>query len=355
MLKNKNMQNEIQDLMQIAVERKASDLHVMAQSIPSIRIAGELQFLKDREVTSVEKCQEMIFSLFNEEQKELLINNKEIDFSIQFTDFFRFRVNAYFQQGRLSASFRIIPKKIKTIDELKLPSVCHDFAKLKQGFILVVGPTGHGKSTSIAAVIDEISKTRPCHIVTIEDPIEFVFESNISLISQRELHNDTHSWSNALRAVLREDPDVVLIGEMRDYETIAAALTIAETGHLVFSTLHTNSASQSVDRIVDSFPEGAKNLVRSQLATCLEAIISQRLVPSVLGGRYLAYELMLTNGAIRNAIREGKVQMIDNIIQTSASLGMNSLETSLKNLVRLGAISTETAMLYALHPEEISK
>jgi len=217
----------------------------------------------------------------------------------------------------------------------------------------VTGPTGHGKSTTLAAIVDEILRTRAVNVVTIEDPIEFVFKNSRSLISQRELAYDTHSWAAALRSALREDPDVVLIGEMRDYDTIAAALTIAETGHLVFSTLHTNSASQTVDRIIDAFPEESKNQIRIQLSTCLEAVFSQRLVPMTAGGRIVSYEIMVATSAVRTAIREGKTHMVDNIIQTSGSLGMSSLETSLVRLVNDGKITMETAKMYALHPEEV--
>lgn len=345
----------IQELLEITLREKASDLHLVRGFLPCLRIEGVLRFLKEESVLTEEDCERLVFSLLTGEQKELLLNNKELDFSLELTDRCRFRGNAYYQLGAMAASFRIIPKEIKSIDELGLPSICHEFTKLKQGFILVVGPTGHGKSTSLAAMIKEIINNRPCHVVTIEDPVEFVFESKMALVSQREIHQDTHSWANALRSVLREDPNVVLIGEMRDYETIAAALSIAETGHLVFSTLHTNSASQSIDRIIDSFPEGSKNLVRSQLSTSLEAVLSQRLVPMISGGLTLACEVMIASSAIRNSIREGKVPMLDNIIQTSASMGMNTLESHLEKLWQAGKISIETAKLYALRPEEISR
>lgn len=346
---------EIQNLLQTLIERKGSDLHLNVGSPPCIRVYGELVYMADRGVLTEKDCEELIFSILSPEQKELLINNKEIDFSFELAQEGRFRVNAYHQKGTLAASFRFIPLHIKTIEDLTLPKICYEFAKLRQGFVLISGPTGHGKSTTLAAIISEILKTRNCNIVTVEDPIEFVFTSKKSLVSQRELHQDTHSWTASLRSVLREDPDVVLIGEMRDYDTISAALTIAETGHLVFSTLHTNSASQTVDRIIDAFPEESKNQVRIQLSTCLEAVLSQRLVPMITGGRTLAYEVMVATPSVKTVIREGKTHMLDNIIQTSGSLGMTTLESSLVKLINEGRITVETARLFALRPEEISR
>lgn len=347
---------EIQKLLEMVVDKGASDLHLLADFPPCLRIHGELFFLKELGILTSEDVQNLLFSILTENQKELLQNNREIDFSFEIKNRGRFRANIYYQKGTLAGAFRFIPLEIKTIDELGLPKICHEFTKLKQGFILVTGPTGHGKSTTLAAIINEILQTRSCNVITIEDPIEFVFRGGpTSLVSQRELSLDTYSWNASLRSVLREDPDVVLIGEMRDYETIAAALTIAETGHLVFSTLHTNSASQTIDRIVDAFPEEAKDQVRIQLSTCLEAVFSQRLVPTLIGGRELAYEVMIGSSAVKTAIREGKSHMLDNIIQTSGSLGMSTLETSLAKLVKEGRISLDTARLFALRPEEVSR
>jgi twitching motility protein PilT len=239
--------------------------------------------------------------------------------------------------------------------ELGLPKICHDVANLKQGFVLVTGPTGQGKSTTLAAILEEINQTRRVHVVTIEDPIEYVYSSAKAIVSQREVHNDTHSWDIALRSVLREDPDVVLIGEMRDFETIAAALTIAETGHLVFATLHTNSAAQTIDRIVDVFPENQQPQVRLQLSNNLEAVLSQRLVPLNTGGRTVAYEIMLGTSAVKTAIREGRTHMIDNIIMTSAEYGMTTLENVLAGLVKSGKITYETAQAYAARPADITR
>jgi len=345
----------IEKLLQIVIERNASDLHLVVDTPPSVRIHGELQFLNEFGILKKEKCRELIMEILTKDQSELFLSNKEIDFSFELSDMARFRINAYFQKGSPSASFRLIPLKIRPIDDLGLPKICHDFAKLRQGFVLIAGPTGHGKSTTLAGIIDEINNERPSNIVTIEDPIEFVFNSKKSLVSQREMHLDTISWQRALRSCLREDPDVVLIGEMRDFDTISSALTIAETGHLVFSTLHTNSCSQTVDRIIDAFPEDSKNQVRIQLSTCLEAVFSQRLVPSINGGRVVAYEIMIASPAIKTAIREGKTHMIDNIIQTSGSLGMVSLESTLAKLVSENKITLDLARLYATKPDEVSR
>ncbi len=344
----------IQELLEIALTRNASDLHLVVGFPPCLRFNGELEFLREEELLTERDNENLTYPLLNEEQKELLLNNKELDFSFNYSGKCRFRINAYYQKDSLAVALRLVPNEIKGIAELGLPEICFDIAKLKQGFVLVTGPTGHGKSTTLAAIVDEILRVRSCHVVTIEDPIEFIFKSNSSLVSQRELHRDTHSWANALRAILREDPDVILVGEMRDYETISAAMTIAETGHLVFSTLHTNSAGQSVDRILDSFPEEAKNLAKIQLASTLEIVLSQRLVPYVTGGRGLAYELMISNSAIRNTIREGKTHMIDNVIQTSASVGMKTLQSCLEDLYEKGKISIDTFKLYTTKAKEIS-
>lgn len=346
---------EIKSLLEITINKKASDLHLITKAPPILRINGVLSPITGQEPLSKEQVEELVFSLVNEEQKEILLVNKELDFSFALGDQARFRVNAYHQKGELAVSLRLIPMKIPSIDELNLPEICHAFTKLKQGFILLVGPTGHGKSTTLAAVIEEINQNRDDHIVTIEDPIEYVFWHKKSIISQRELKNDTHSWPIALRSCLREDPNVVMVGEMRDYETIAMALTIAETGHLVFSTLHTNSAAQSVDRIIDVFPEHQQEQARMQFSATLEAIVSQRLLPSLEGGRIPATEILVATPAIRTAIREGKTHMIDNIIQTSAEMGMRMLEMDLARLVKNGKISLDVAQMYALRPEELMR
>ena len=344
----------IQDFLEIVVKKEASDLHLIVGSPAVIRIDGQLMPISSGPLTP-EDAESLVFELLSTEQKETLMVNKEIDFSFALGDVARFRVNAYFQKGYLSAALRLIPAFIKTIEDLNLPRICHDFVKMRQGFILVTGPTGHGKSTTIASIINQINQTKPVHILTIEDPIEYVYPKGKGLVSQREMHLDTHSWEVALRSALREDPDVVLVGEMRDYETIASAITIAETGNLVFATLHTNSAAQSIDRIIDVFPENQQVQVRMQLASSIAGIISQRLVPAIGGGRVPAVEILLQSGAVQTAIREGKTHMIDNIIQTSGSAGMILMDASLAFLVRSGSISLDVARSYSLRPEELDR
>lgn len=346
---------EIKKLLELAVNKHASDLHLIVGVPPMLRVDGVIAPIPGETSLTSERAKELVLSLVNEEQKEILLVNKEVDFSFAYEEDARFRVNAYHQKGSLSASLRLIPVKVPTIDELNLPNICHAFAKLRQGFVLVTGPTGHGKSTTLASVIDEINQNRKEHIVTIEDPIEYVFAHKESIISQRELRADTHSWEIALRSVLREDPNVVMVGEMRDYETIAAALTVAETGHLVFATLHTNSAAQTIDRIVDVFPPHQQAQVKMQLSFTLEAVFSQRLLPSIEGGRIVATEVMIATPAVKNAIREGKTHLIDNIIQTSAELGMRTLEMDLADLVKTGKVSLEVAKGFALRPEELMR
>jgi twitching motility protein PilT len=333
---------------------QASDLHILVGYPPMLRIFGELQSIVNTPVLTAQDTETLMFGMLNAEQKDLLLSNKEIDLS-HHTPSGRFRVNMYYQRGSLSATFRLVQSAIKNIDSLGLPDICHDFTKLKQGLILVTGPTGHGKSTSLAAMINEMNVTKSLHIITIEDPIEYIYPASKSIISQREMHADTHSWTVALRSVLREDPDVVLIGEMRDFETIQAAITIAETGHVVFATLHTNSASQTIDRIVGVFPDIQQAQIRIQLAATLEGIISQRLLPAVGGGRVAAAEILVATAAVRSTIREGRTHLIDNIMQTSAESGMLTLETSLAKLVKEGKITQQSAMAYAVRPEELAR
>ena len=345
----------IKELLQLTIDKTASDLHIIAGIPPTLRIDGELAPIPNEAFLVPEVVSAHLKEVLSAEQLERLTVNKEIDFSLPFSDKARFRVNAYTQKGSFAVAFRRIPLAIPEIDALGLPKIIHSFTTLKQGFILVTGPTGHGKSTTLAAMINEINKTRATHIVTIEDPIEFVFRPEKSIISQREMRADTHSWQVALRSVLREDPDVVLVGEMRDYETIAAALTVAETGHLVFATLHTNSAAQTIDRIVDVFPDEQQRQVRLQLSNVIEAVFSQRLIPALAGGRVVAYEVMLGTTAIKTAIREGKTHQIDSILQTSQEIGMNTIETSLAAFVKDGRISLEVAQSYSLRPEQLTR
>lgn len=349
---------DIHELLDLTIKNNASDLHLLVGIPPALRIDGVLRYLSNYEPLSASQIQEMIFSLLSEDQKNYFIRNKELDFSFgfgggTFGNLGRFRTNIYFQRGYISAAFRFLLPNIRTVQELHLPKVLNTFSDLKQGFILVTGPTGHGKSTTLAAIINEINIKRASHILTIEDPIEYIYPSGKSIVSQREINIDTISWNNALRSSLREDPDVVLVGEMRDPETIAAAITIAETGHLVFSTLHTNSAAQSIDRIIDSFPAGEQVQIRVQLAATLKGVVSQRLLPMINGGRVPAVEILIGSSAIATNIREGKTHLIDSIIQTSNDIGMATLEESLASLVLSGSISLETAKSYALKEDEL--
>jgi len=345
----------IEQLLKNVVDTESSDLHLVAGVPPMLRTHGKLMPIAGTEVLNRETVKNLVLSLMIADQQKRFLERKELDFSVDLPGIARFRVNAYFQKGTMAAALRYIPSRILSVDELKLPPVCHSFAKLKQGFVLVTGPTGSGKSSTLAAIIDEINQTRTEHIVTIEDPVEFVFENKKSVISQRELGGDTMAWGKALKSVLRQDPDVVLVGEMRDLETIQAAITTAETGHLVFATLHTNSAAQTIDRIVDSFPSEQQAQVRSQLASSLEAVFSQRLIPSVDGKRVVATEVMIVTPAVKTNIREGKVHQIDNIIQTGAEIGMHLLETSLAELVNKGLVDERVALTYSLRPTVLSR
>lgn len=351
---------EIHQILESVVKNNASDLHLLAGIPPILRIDGNLHPLPGAEPLSKESLDQLIFSVLRPGQKETLTKEKELDFSFGFGggtygDQGRFRVNVYYQRGYLSAAFRFLPPKIRSIEELGLPKIAHAFAQLKQGFILVTGPTGHGKSTTLAAIINEINMTRGAHILTIEDPIEYVYPQGRSIISQREMGIDTESWDASLKSALREDPDVVLVGEMRDPETISAAITIAETGHLVFSTLHTNSAAQTIDRIIDAFPAEQQPQIRVQLASSLKGIISQRLLPKINGGRVPAVEVLVGSPAIASNIREGKTHIIDSIIQTSQDIGMMTLEQSLATLVIAGFVGLDVAKGYSLHPDEFQR
>lgn len=333
----------IQDLLQLTIDRGASDLHLVVNHPPVLRVDGQLA-PTDSPNLNREEIGRLLSLILVPEQEKILEQNHELDFGYTFGTG-RFRVNVYFQKGTPAAALRLIPGKIPGIDELNLPRICHDLAAMREGFVLVTGPTGQGKSTTLAAIIEEINRDYGGHILTIEDPIEYVYSKAKALVTQREIGSDTYSWSKALRAALREDPNVVLIGEMRDHETIAAALTIAETGHLVFATLHTNSAAQTVDRIVDVFPEHQQAQIRMQLANTLAAIISQRLLPALGGGRVPATEILLAVPSVSAVIREGKTHLIDNIIQTSKDMGMETMEMSLKRLLATGKISHETVYL----------
>lgn len=345
----------INELLALAVERDASDLHLVVGFPPMLRVHGQLFPVPGYIEINQQEISALILPLLSPTQKAAFEANFELDFAFQFSEKARFRVNLYKESGEPSAALRLIPTKIRSLEELGFPDSVGKLINIKQGFVLVTGPTGQGKSTALAAFINKINEERTSHVITIEDPVEYIFPRKKSLITQREMFNDTKSWPAALRASLREDPDVVLVGEMRDLETISSALTIAETGHLVFSTLHTNSAAQTIDRIIDVFPEIQQPQIKLQLASSLEAIISLRLIPTIAPGRVLAMEILFTTPAVRNLIRESKTYLIDNLIQTSAELGMVSLETSLASLVKNGKITDQQALDYALHPELLSK
>lgn len=345
----------IRELLGKTIELTASDLHITVGAPATLRIKGDLTPVPNAPILGPAEVETLVFELLSEDQKDLLLTQKELDFSFAYGEEARFRVNAFHQRGYLAVSLRRIPLKIPTIEELNLPPKLVEFCNLPQGFILVTGPTGHGKSTTIAAMIQKINETRPVHIITIEDPIEYIFPHKRALVDQREMHQDTYSWEVALRSALREDPNVVMIGEMRDYETIASAITIAETGHLVFATLHTNSASQTMDRIIDAFPDVQQQQVRAQLSSIIEAVISQRLIPSVTGGLIPAVELLLPSPAVRSVIREGKTHQLDNVITTSFDQGMVSLERALAQLVNEGKVDKEVAQAYSLKPEEFRR
>ena len=344
---------KLKELLLTTARQNASDLHLAVGRYPSIRIDGKLISLESEPILTAEANEKLISELLSPEQKEILKKEKEIDLAYQFEDKARFRVNVFYQRGYLAAALRLIMSNIRTIEELNLPPILHDFSKINQGFVLIVGPAGHGKSTTLAALVDEINHSRSDHIITIEDPVEYSFSQDKAIISQREVKIDSLDFHTALRSLLRQDPDVVMIGEMRDSESIATAITAAETGHLVFSTLHTNSASQTIDRIIDSFPAEQQGQISSQLAATLVGIVSQRLIPRIDGGRIPACEIMITNSAIRNLIRERKTYQIDLVIETSMQEGMMTLNRSLSMLVKTNQISIEEALLYSLNPAEL--
>ncbi len=348
-----NLKEKLNELLLTTARQSASDLHIGVGRRPTLRIDGVLIPLQKEPILTPEMTEGLILSLLTEEQKQVFLRERQVDFSYSFEDKARFRVNVYFQRGFMAAALRLIPAQIKTIEELKLPPILHDFAKLRQGFILIVGPAGHGKSTTLASVLNEINNQRTDHIITIEDPIEYLFVQDRAIISQREVGSDIATFHKGLRSILRQDPDVVMIGEMRDPETIATAMTASETGHLVFSTLHTNSASQTIDRIIDSFPADQQGQITSQLAATLVGIVSERLIPRIDGGRVPVCEIMLVNAAIRNLIREKKVFQIDLVIETSLQEGMLSLNRALVNLVKKKEISLENAEIYSLNPAEL--
>ena len=342
----------LEELLSSAAQNGASDLHLSPSAYPTVRVDSRLIPLANHEILSTETLKSIITALVGPERHDRFITEKEIDFSLE-AGGHRYRANVYQARGSYAATLRLIPSEIKTIAELGLPPILNVFTKLSQGFVLVVGPNGQGKSTTVASMINTINKERGEKIVTIEDPIEYIFTGEKSIIDQRELHEDTLSFSKAAISSLREDVNVLMLGDMWDYETISAAVTAAETGHLVFGTLHTNSASQTIERIIDLFPPNQQSQIRSQLASTISGVISQRLIPRIEGGVVPAVEVMIANSAIRTLIRDNKPRQLDQTIETSQDIGMISMDQSLADLVRRKEISIERAEFYSINPENL--
>jgi twitching motility protein PilT len=350
------MSLDFADLLLEVIERNASDLHLTAGAHPTVRVRGQLQALEDYPVLTTERTREIVYSILTNDQRQRLETDWQLDFAYAIPGRARFRVNAYYQRAAIGAAFRLIPFSIKTVDELGLPSVMHELARKPRGFVLVTGPTGSGKSTSLAAVVDEINATRAEHIMTIEDPIEFLHGHKKCIVNQREIGSDAQSFAAGLKAALRQDPDVILVGEMRDLETIHTALTAAETGHLVFATLHTQDTPQTIDRIIDVFPASQQQQVRVQLSVALQGIVTQQLLPTADGaGRVAACEVLLATPAIRNLIREGKTHQIYSSLQTGGNLGMQTMDAALATLVRSGKITQQLAEARSSTPEELRR
>lgn len=350
-----NQELRIEILLEEVVRRRASDLHLQVGLPPMLRVDGSLVPVAGFNPLDEGAVETLVFAILDQDQQQILEKDKEFDFSFAFGTLGRFRVNAYHERGNLAAALRLIPNEIKTISELGVPPIVMNFANYPRGLVLVTGPTGSGKSTTLAALVDKLNSETSQHIITIEDPIEFTHKSKKSVVVQREVHYDTYSFSAALRSSLRQDPDVVLIGEMRDLETISAAITIAETGHLVLASLHTNSAAQSIDRMIDVFPPHQQSQIRAQLANILMAICSQRLVPAIGGGRVVAAEILIANPAVRNIIREGKTHQLDAVIQTGADAGMQTMDRTLVGLVQSGAVTYDEARSFAVDLQEFER
>lgn len=350
-----NYAEELKDLLNTVVREGASDIHLSEGRKPTIRVSGALLPLIKKELLSHEDIVGMLKIVLDEKKFQRFIDKKEFDFSYKFSEDARFRGNAFIQQGFYSLALRLIPRQIKTLGDLNLPNILENFARKKQGFFLVVGPVGQGKSTTLASMVELINQERAEHIVTIEDPIEYVYDQKKSIIDQREVGVDTESFENALVSVLRQDVNVILLGEMRGHETMAAAVTAAETGHMVFSTLHTNNAAQTIDRIIDTFPPNQQDQIRVQLAASLSGIFSQRLIPRISGGMVPAYELLICNSAVANLIREKRTYEINTVIETGAKEGMIDMNRSLADLVRRGEITIESAYQHSLNPKILER
>jgi twitching motility protein PilT len=350
------MRFDFADLLLEVMARKASDLHITAGAPPMVRIRGRLAPVEDYPTLTPAETRETVYSILSSDQRQRLETDWQVDFAYSIPGRARFRVNAYFQRSSIGAAFRLIPEDLASVEELGLPAVAHEFARKPRGLVLVTGPTGSGKSTSLAAMIDEINETREEHIMTIEDPIEFLHAHKRCIVNQRELGSDAPSFALALKAALRQDPDVILVGEMRDLETISTALTAAETGHLVFATLHTQDAPQTIDRIIDVFPAHQQGQVRVQLSVALQGVMTQQLLPTADGsGRVCAVEVLVPTPAVRNLIREGKTHQIPSALQTGSAVGMQSMDTALATLVRQGRIAMALAESRSSTPEELRR
>jgi twitching motility protein PilT len=350
------MEIDFADVLKQTVDSKASDLHMTVGSPPVVRVRGELRALDGYSPLNSKDTRDLIYGILSNDQRKKLEEEWQVDFSYSVPAYGRFRVNAYMQRASIGAAFRLIPAEIKSVDQLGLPAAVQDFVKMPRGFVLVTGPTGSGKSTSLAAMIDQINSTRKEHILTIEDPIEFLHRHKSCIVNQREIGNDAQSFALGLKAALRQDPDVILVGEMRDLETISTALTAAETGHLVFATLHTQDTAQTIDRIIDVFPPHQQQQVRVQLSVALQGIITQQLLPTADGsGRVACCEVLSLTPAVRNLIREGKTHQIHSVLQTSAAKGMQSMDAALATLVRSGKITRELAEQRSSTPEELRR
>jgi twitching motility protein PilT len=351
-----DIQVPVPELLEIVLERRASDLHLTAGAPPTIRLHGDLIRLVDYPILSPRALQGMIYAILPQKMRERLEGELELDMSYALPGKARFRVNVYYQRDSIGAAFRLIPYEIKTVESLGLPSVVSDLARYPRGFVVVTGPTGSGKSTSLAGMVDIVNRERSAHIMTVEDPIEFLHKHQQCIVNQREVGSDTHSFAQALKHVLRQDPDVILVGEMRDLETISTAITAAETGHLVFATLHTQDAPQTIDRIIDVFPPHQQQQVRVQLATTLQGIVTQQLLQTADGrSRAVACEVLICTPAVRNLIREGKVHQIYSIMQAGGRFGMQTMDQALANLVKEGKISQQLAYERSHDPEELNR
>ncbi|MFN3648533.1 MAG: type IV pilus twitching motility protein PilT [Armatimonadota bacterium] len=342
----------IDDLLIEAMQRGASDLHLSEKLPPTVRLDGKLVRLGYEPLTA-QDIQRLVYDVLNNQQIQWFEKVRELDFSYEIVGVGRYRFNVYRQRGSIGAAMRAIPTKIPTLEELRLPNMLRELTRRPSGLVLVTGATGMGKSTTLASMIDVLNQERDCHVMTIEDPIEYIHGHRRAMVNQRELGQDTNSFENALRAVLREDPDVILVGEMRDLETISAAVTLAETGHLVFATLHTRNAPQTIDRLVDVFPPHQQDQIKVQLANSLEAVVAQQLLPRVGGGRIPAVEIMLANSAVRNLIREGRTEQLASCIETGAQHGMQTMDRALVHLLRMGAITMDTARAATLDPDNL--